>query len=108
VVGDITMAGKRPITTGGMVADQITMMLVGAVDGRGSVKTPLVGCRVKGCKSALRNGLFATLDDMNRPCIALGDFDEFPDSAPEVMAKLSFATARRPLRGISRLSRGSI
>jgi hypothetical protein len=108
VVGDITMAGKRPITTGGMVADQITMMLVGAVDGRGSVKTPPVGCRVKGCKSALRNGLFATLDDMNRPCIALGDFDEFPDSAPEVMAKLSFATARRPLRGISRLSRGSI
>jgi hypothetical protein len=106
-VGDLTTAGKRTITSGGMVADQITMMLVGAVDGRGSVKTPLVGCRVKGCKSALRNGLFATLDDVNQPCIALGDFDEFPESAPEVVAKLSLAAARRPVRG-SRLSRGSI
>ena len=87
------------------------MMLVGAVDGRGSVKTPLVGCRVKGCKSALRNGLFDALplDEVTLPCIALGDFEEFPDSEPKMMATLalSFPASRRVIIRGSRLSRGT-
>jgi hypothetical protein len=107
VVGDITTAGNRPITSGGMVADQITMMLVGAVDGIGTIKTPLLKCPNKGCKSALRNGLFAILRELDKPCISLGDFEEFDDlPAPVGGAAPGVASAApAPARQVPRVGR---
>jgi hypothetical protein len=93
------------------VADQITMMLVGAVDGIGIVKTPLLGCTTKGCKSALRNGLFSALSKLDQPCISIGDFEEFDDfQAPVTGAALAAVSA--PVRAgppskVGRLSRGT-
>jgi hypothetical protein len=111
VVGDITVTtttGARPITTGGMVADQITMMLVGAVDGVNTVKTRLLPCTTKGCKSLLRNGLFASLRNLDQRCVSIGAFTEFDDvSAP--LADHAVALKAAPLsaqpRTSSRLSR---
>lgn len=106
VVGDITTVGQRPITSGGMVADQITMMLVGAVDGIGTAKTPLLPCTAKGCKSSLRNGLFAALRDLDSPCISIGDFEEFDDvRAPSAVAALTAGRARSAAKHFNKVAR---
>src|SRR5581483_12069098 len=74
VVGDITKA-NAPISSGGVVAAEITMMLVGVVDGKGSIHVDLLPCPLKGCKSKVNAGLFVQ-QELDKPCSALGNFTE--------------------------------
>lgn len=102
VVGDITK-NKLPITSGGMVAAEITMMLVGAVDGKGTIHVDPLGCPYKGCKSLSNPRLFQE-QPINHPCQALGDFVELdalqhssttPKFSALVAAPKSWAYRRR-------------